>query len=103
MATQARTAVKGGKHSKVELELEAPNEFQCPISLEVMTDPVVIVSGHTYKRAAIQQWFNEGHRTCPKSHVWVENTTTVPNHTLRTMIQDFGSKRRRVMMTDELI
>merc|ERR1711964_459007 len=98
---QARTAVKGGKHSKVELELDAPNEFQCPISLEVMIDPVVIVSGHTYEREAIEKWFDEGHRTCPKSHVWVENTTTVPNLTLRTMIQDFKSKRRREL--DELM
>merc|ERR1711964_219396 len=98
---QARTTVKGGKQSKVELELEAPNEFQCPISLEVMADPVVIVSGHTYERAAIEKWFNEGHRTCPKSHVWVENTTTVPNHTLRTMIQDFESKKKKG--DDELV
>eukprot|EP00523_Entomoneis_sp_CCMP467_P011199 CAMPEP_0168729020 /NCGR_PEP_ID=MMETSP0724-20121128/5982_1 /TAXON_ID=265536 /ORGANISM="Amphiprora sp., Strain CCMP467" /LENGTH=477 /DNA_ID=CAMNT_0008775879 /DNA_START=44 /DNA_END=1475 /DNA_ORIENTATION=- len=32
-----------------------PHELCCPITFELMTDPVVIESGHTYERAAITQ------------------------------------------------
>lgn len=34
----------------------APEEFRCPISLELMADPVVIASGQTFDRACIQKW-----------------------------------------------
>jgi hypothetical protein len=37
-------------------EPEAPKEFQCPINLALMADPVVIASGQTFERACIQKW-----------------------------------------------
>jgi hypothetical protein len=33
-----------------------PNELSCPISFELMTDPVVADDGHTYQRYAIEEW-----------------------------------------------
>ena len=33
-----------------------PNEFLCPISLEIMRDPVICKDGHTYERAVILKW-----------------------------------------------
>lgn len=43
-----------------------PDEFRCPISLDLMRDPVIIASGHTYNRNSIAQWINSGHQTCPQ-------------------------------------
>ena len=33
-----------------------PFEYKCPITAEIMEDPVVIADGKTYERAAIEQW-----------------------------------------------
>ena len=34
----------------------ASNSFVCPITAEVMTDPVVCADGHSYERDAIEDW-----------------------------------------------
>ena len=36
-------------------ELKTPDEFVCPITYEVMQDPVVASDGHTYERSAIEE------------------------------------------------
>ncbi len=42
-----------------------PNRFFCPISLEIMKEPVLfIVDGHTYEKTKIIQWLT-GHRCSP--------------------------------------
>ena len=33
-----------------------PNEFYCPITGELMKDPVTEPEGHTYEREAIMKW-----------------------------------------------
>lgn len=37
--------------------LPVPNSFLCPITQELMTDPVAAADGFVYERAAIQTWF----------------------------------------------
>ena len=44
--------------SKAEADPEdAPSDFLCPISHELMVDPVSPLCGHTFERKAIEQWF----------------------------------------------
>eukprot|EP00210_Caulerpa_lentillifera_P006942 g6637.t1 len=31
----------------------------CPITIEVMQDPVIAADGHTYERRAIEQWLRQ--------------------------------------------
>ena len=46
--------------------METPDEFLCPITYEVMRDPVVASDGHSYERAAIEHYHaQEGRRTSP--------------------------------------
>ncbi len=45
-----------------------PKEYICPISNEIMLDPVVCSDGHTYERAAIETWFS-GHLTSPVTNL----------------------------------
>ena len=33
------------------------SSFLCPITQEVMTDPVLTSDGHTYERDAIEHWY----------------------------------------------
>ena len=42
----------------------APDEYLCPITCEVMEDPVMADDGQTYERAAIATWV-AGHGTSP--------------------------------------
>ncbi|KAF2544305.1 hypothetical protein F2Q68_00032898 [Brassica cretica] len=71
----------------VDEEIEIPNYFLCPISLEIMKDPVTAVSGITYDRQSIVQWL-EKVPSCPvtKQHLPLDSDLT-PNHTLRRLIQ----------------
>ena len=38
---------------------------RCPITQEVMNDPVICADGHSYERAAIEEWFRTKHKTSP--------------------------------------
>ena len=35
---------------------EVPSHFLCPISLQIMRDPVTLPTGISYDRAAISRW-----------------------------------------------
>lgn len=43
------------------------DDFMCPITLEIMSDPVTLSTGHTYDRSSIVTWFSSGNHTCPKT------------------------------------
>lgn len=46
--------------------VQPPDMFLCPISREVMRDPVVLVeTGQMYDRSSIMEWFKMDHNTCP--------------------------------------
>ncbi|PWZ54997.1 E3 ubiquitin-protein ligase SPL11 [Zea mays] len=63
-----------------------PDEFRCPISLELMKDPVIVATGQTYERAFIEKWLASGHHTCPNTQQRMPNTTLTPNYVLRSLI-----------------
>lgn len=59
----------------------------CPISLELMTDPVVVVeSGQCYERVAIEEWFRT-HDTDPVSNTRLASKKIISNHALRHAIE----------------
>jgi hypothetical protein len=63
-----------------------PDEFRCPISLELMKDPVIVATGQTYERLCIEKWLASGHHTCPNTQQRMTNTTLTPNYVLRSLI-----------------
>lgn len=69
-------------------EVECPPGAECPLTLEVMVDPVLCADGHTYERFAIEQWLIV-HKVSPKTNEVLDSTRLVPNHALRSMIQDW--------------
>lgn len=62
-----------------------PDDFRCPISLELMKDPVIVSTGQTFERSCIAKWLEAGHRTCPKTQQTLSSTLT-PNYVLRSLI-----------------
>ncbi|KAG9153034.1 hypothetical protein Leryth_027715 [Lithospermum erythrorhizon] len=71
------------------LELSIPSHFRCPISLDLMTDPVTLSTGMTYDRESIEKWIDAGNITCPVTNQVLQNVDQIPNHSLRKMIQDW--------------
>lgn len=69
--------------------LQVPWYFRCPISLELMQDPVTVATGQTYDRASIESWVATGNTTCPVTRAPLADFTLIPNHTLRRLIQEW--------------
>ncbi|WJX81802.1 non-specific serine/threonine protein kinase [Trifolium repens] len=69
--------------------LVVPEEFRCPISLELMKDPVIISTGQTYERACIKKWLDAGHRTCPITQQILSSPILTPNHALYSLISNW--------------
>jgi TPR repeat protein len=65
-----------------------PHECFCPITQVIMEDPVIAQDGHTYERAAIKDWLDRGNPTSPKTGAMLLSTELIPNHTMRSLIQD---------------
>ncbi|KAK6118651.1 hypothetical protein DH2020_047564 [Rehmannia glutinosa] len=79
-----------------------PHEFLCPISLEIMSDPVIIATGQTYERESIQRWLNSGHRTCPKTGQKLKFLTVAPNFALRNLIIQWCEKNNYELPKKEI-
>ncbi|KAH9794411.1 U-box domain-containing protein 21 [Citrus sinensis] len=84
-----------GVESGGEMELTTPNHFRCPISLDLMKDPVTLSTGITYDRENIEKWIHEdGNITCPVTNRVLTSFEPIPNHTIRRMIQDWCVENR---------
>lgn len=66
---------------------QIPKEFYCPISQEIMKDPVIGPDSHTYERSDIVDWLNH-HHTSPFTRQQMDASQLVPNLALRNAIQD---------------
>ncbi|KAK6126439.1 hypothetical protein DH2020_039827 [Rehmannia glutinosa] len=71
-------------------EIEVPPYFLCPITLEIMKDPVTVSTGITYDRDSIEKWiFTQKNLTCPVTKQILQNQEITPNITLRRLIQSW--------------
>lgn len=65
-----------------------PTAFICPISQDIMTDPVILIeTGATYERREILKWLSN-HNTDPLTNEVLKNKTIIPNRALRTAIEE---------------
>lgn len=77
------------KLEALDTGVQVPHYFRCPISLELMRDPVAVCTGQTYDRSSIESWVATGNTTCPVTRLQLTDFTLIPNHTLRRLIQDW--------------
>lgn len=82
------------EHAETKCKVETtccfnPEDFRCPISLELMTDPVTVSTGQTYDRSSIQKWLKAGNMICPKTGEKLTNAELVPNSALKKLIFHF--------------
>ncbi|MED6163003.1 hypothetical protein PIB30_075824 [Stylosanthes scabra] len=77
--------------------LEPLHSFYCPISGDIMVDPVETSTGKTFERSAIERWFAQGNTQCPLTMLPVDTKILRPNKTLRQSIQEW--KDRNTIIT----
>lgn len=77
------------KQSQICSPVPIPSDFCCPLSLELMTDPVIVASGQTYERAFIKKWIDLGLFVCPKTRQTLAHTTLIPNYTVKALIANW--------------
>ncbi|BBN16987.1 hypothetical protein MPTK1_7g11020 [Marchantia polymorpha subsp. ruderalis] len=70
-------------------KISIPPYFRCPISLDLMRDPVSLCTGVSYDRSSIEKWLSDGNNTCPATMQVLDNHDLIPNHTLRRLIQEW--------------
>lgn len=71
--------------------------FVCPLTKEVMRDPVTIENGNTFEREAIEKWFKDcehsGRRpTCPLTKEELRSTRLNPSIALRNTIEEWAAR-----------
>jgi hypothetical protein len=69
-----------------QLRIDILPFFICPISLQIMRDPVLCSDGYSYERGAIEHWLRSCNRS-PVTNQPVEQAQLPPNHVLRAVIE----------------
>ncbi|XP_074280490.1 U-box domain-containing protein 4 [Silene latifolia] len=77
------------KQSQSCTPVPIPPDFCCPLSLELMTDPVIVASGQTYERVYIRKWLDLGLTVCPKTRQTLGHTNLIPNYTVKALIANW--------------
>ncbi|KAL6056360.1 Ubox domain containing protein [Balamuthia mandrillaris] len=70
----------------------APEEFCCPITNDVMEDPVVAADGQCYERSAIEEWLQKND-TSPLTGAKLETKVLYPNYSLRSRIKEWNADK----------
>ncbi|KAL2488302.1 U-box domain-containing protein 9 [Forsythia ovata] len=78
-----------------------PEEFKCPLSKELMRDPVIVATGQTYDRPFIQKWLKSGNRTCPRTQQVLSHTILTPNQLIKEMILQW-CKNHGIKLSDNV-
>jgi len=72
-----------------EIEENCPPSFICPISTEIMTDPVILVeTGTTYDRIYIQEWL-QNHDSDPSTGLKLNSKEILPVLALKNAIEEW--------------
>ncbi|XP_028111306.1 U-box domain-containing protein 3 isoform X2 [Camellia sinensis] len=66
-----------------------PSYFRCPLSLELMSDPVIVASGQTYDRTSIHKWLDNGLSICPETRQKFSHANLIPNYTVKALIANW--------------
>eukprot|EP01084_Bolivina_argentea_P232517 391885_1 len=71
-------------------EIKIPKEFICPLSKNVMNNPVQIFDGYTYEKSDIESYLNK-HKKSPMTHKICNDIWYLPNRKLKQKIDTFLS------------
>jgi len=67
--------------------VETPVEFLCPITGQLMIDPLMCRTGFNFERNAILEWLQKHSQTCPMTRKAIRASDLVPNCALQLRIR----------------
>lgn len=74
-------------------EQNIPQEFICPITLEIMKEPMVFPDGQSYEKEAIKKALEITHES-PLTKIPMKFEDGVVNYSLKSLIEDFVAKNK---------
>jgi hypothetical protein len=74
-----------------------PSEFICPLSLQVMIQPLISKTGIHFERSAILAWLAQGSNTCPITHKALKASDLVPDKRLEARLQFWREEHKIVV------
>jgi hypothetical protein len=81
------------------LEKVVREDFLCPITMEIMVDPVVAFDGYTYERVAITEWYTKQNMS-PMTGLPVDSKSLLANHTLKSAIISWKDTMKAEKLVD---
>ena len=81
------SAAPSAPPSVVEEAPQAPAAFRCPLTQQVMLDPVLAGDGFIYERSAIEQWLAVGRKVSPMTNDPLPHTFLTAQSQLRVSIE----------------
>ncbi|KAJ6938164.1 U-box domain-containing protein 44 isoform X1 [Populus alba x Populus x berolinensis] len=77
--------------------------FVCPLTKQVMRDPVTLENGQTFEREAIEKWFKECKESgrklvCPLTQKELKSTDLNPSIALRNTIEEWTARNEAVQL-----
>ncbi|XP_021253304.1 WD repeat, SAM and U-box domain-containing protein 1 isoform X3 [Numida meleagris] len=68
------------------VSVAVPDEFLCPITRELMKDPVIAADGYSYEKEAMENWISNERRSSPMTNLPLHSLVLTPNRTLKMAI-----------------
>lgn len=77
--------------------------FVCPLTKQVMRDPVTLENGQTFEREAIEKWFKECRESgrklvCPLTQRELRSTDLNPSLALRNTIEEWSARNEAAQL-----
>ena len=79
-------------------EKDTPEDYKCPITHEIMRDPVSTINGFTYERTAIKEWILIKEIE-PLTNLPLSSTILLPNTRLKEEIDNFRVSDKKLSKT----
>ena len=73
------------------MSVNIPNEWFCPITREIMTDPVLCKDGRCYERSAIEKWLVSNDTSPLNRRIKLSSSELIPDYCLRNTIETLMS------------
>jgi hypothetical protein len=92
-----RQGARGPEGPEAQAGDEIPNEFLCPITMDIMKDPVIAMDGMSYDREAISNWLKKSQKS-PKTNMLLPSKQLLQNHSLKILIHDWLERHPQYKM-----
>jgi len=72
--------------------MKEEDKYLCPITRQIMVEPVVDALGNTYDKEAISEWLKTND-TSQKTKEQLPNKNLTPNNTIKTEITEYKEEK----------